>query len=79
MLGILDYGLAKVADLMIKYVVSAAVNYRSPASFVEDLVQDSEVITGAVIKIVPSHDLPSHDPRVYWIMRSCCKARVLIY
>ena len=74
MLGILDYGLAKVADLMIKYVVSAAVNYRSPASFVEELVQDSEVITGAVIKIVPSH-----DPRVYWIMRSCCKARVLIY
>ncbi|XP_062107314.1 centromere/kinetochore protein zw10 homolog isoform X2 [Humulus lupulus] len=55
-IGILDYGLAKVADLLIKYVISPAVNYRSPVSFVEELVQDSEELTGALLKIVPSSD-----------------------
>lgn len=54
--GILDYGLAKVADLMIKNVISLALNYRSPVSFVDEIVQDAEVMTGAVLKIVPSQD-----------------------
>ncbi|KAM6548410.1 hypothetical protein CsatB_020086 [Cannabis sativa] len=52
-IGILDYGLAKVADLLIKYVISPAVNYKSPVSFIEELVQDSEELTGAILKIVP--------------------------
>ncbi|XP_062152675.1 centromere/kinetochore protein zw10 homolog [Alnus glutinosa] len=52
--GILDYGLAKVADLIIKYVVSPAVNPGSPISFVEELNQDSKGMTEAVLKIVPS-------------------------
>ncbi|XP_024030409.1 centromere/kinetochore protein zw10 homolog [Morus notabilis] len=51
--GILDYGLAKVADLMIKNAVPLAVNYGSPVSFVEEFVQDAEVMTGAMLKIVP--------------------------
>lgn len=54
--GLLDYGLAKVADLMIKNVISLAVNYRSPVSFVDEIVQDAEVMTGAVLKTVPSQD-----------------------
>jgi centromere/kinetochore protein ZW10 len=53
-LGILDYGLAKLADLIIKYVVSAAVNRGSPISFVEELNQDPKEMTEAVLKIVPS-------------------------
>lgn len=56
MVGILDYGLAKVADLMIKNVISLAVNYRSPVSFVDEIVQDAELMTGAVLKIVPTQD-----------------------
>ncbi|KAL5581769.1 hypothetical protein UlMin_014211 [Ulmus minor] len=54
--GILDYGLTKVADLIIKYVVSPAVNYRSSVSFEEDLVRDSEEITEAKLKIVSLRD-----------------------
>lgn len=52
--GILDYGLAKLADLIIKYVVSPAVNRGSPISFVEELNQDPKEMTEAVLKIVPS-------------------------
>lgn len=54
MVGILDYGLAKVADLVIKYVISPAVNYGSPVTFVEESVQNSEEMTEAILKIVPS-------------------------
>ena len=56
MAGILDYGLTKVADLIIKYVVSPAVNYRLSVSFEEDLVRDSEEITEAKLKIVSLRD-----------------------
>ncbi|KAK7320551.1 hypothetical protein VNO77_30124 [Canavalia gladiata] len=49
--GILEYGLAKVADLMIKYVIAPFVNRRQPLSFLEELNQES-----AVLKIVPSPD-----------------------
>lgn len=68
MVGILDYGLAKVADWIIKHVISAAVNYLSPVSFVEELVQETEVVRGAVLKIVPSH-----DREVDMIMHYCFK------
>ncbi|XP_059661937.1 centromere/kinetochore protein zw10 homolog [Cornus florida] len=54
--GILDYGIGKVADLMIKYVVTLAVNSRSPSSFVEETNHDSGHLTDAVLKIVPSSD-----------------------
>ncbi|XP_052178066.1 centromere/kinetochore protein zw10 homolog isoform X2 [Diospyros lotus] len=51
--GILDYGLAKVADMMIKYVITPAVNGRSHVSFVVDIIQEAGLTTEAVLKIVP--------------------------
>lgn len=49
--GILEYGLAKVADLMIKYVITPFINRGQPLSFLEESNQDS-----ALLKIVPSPD-----------------------
>ncbi|XWS47374.1 hypothetical protein CRYUN_Cryun14cG0146900 [Craigia yunnanensis] len=54
--GILDYSLAKAADLIIKHVITPAVNYRLPVTFVEDVNQGSEGIIEAVLKILPSQD-----------------------
>lgn len=51
MVGILEYGLAKVADLMIKYIITPFLNSGRPISFLEELNQDS-----AVLKIVLSPD-----------------------
>lgn len=49
--GILEYGLAKVADLMIKYVITPFLNGGQPLSFLEESNQES-----AVLKIVSSPD-----------------------
>lgn len=54
--GILDYGLAKVADLMIKYVISPAVSYGLPIAFVEELNPGPEKMSEAILRIVPSVD-----------------------
>ncbi|TXG55440.1 hypothetical protein EZV62_020696 [Acer yangbiense] len=54
--GILDYGLAKVADLMIKHFIKPAVNYGSPITFVEELNQGSGEMTDALLKMVSSVD-----------------------
>ncbi|XP_021801115.1 centromere/kinetochore protein zw10 homolog [Prunus avium] len=54
--GILDYGLAKVADLMIKHVISPALNFGAPMSFVTEVNPDSQVMTEATLNIVPSSD-----------------------
>ncbi|XP_022758984.1 centromere/kinetochore protein zw10 homolog isoform X5 [Durio zibethinus] len=59
--GVLDYSLAKAADLIIKHVITEAVNYQSPVIFVEDVSQGSEGITEAVLKILPSQDLKIVD------------------
>lgn len=72
MVGILDYGLAKLADLIIKYVVSPAVNRGSPISFVEDLNQDPKEMTEAVLKIVPSV-----EPMVNIIYQHCLNFSLL--
>ena len=56
MVGILDYGLAKVADLIIKHVITPVVNRGSPISFVEEVNQDSKEMTEAILKIVPAID-----------------------
>lgn len=53
MIGILDYGLAKVADQMIKFVITPAVNSRSSISFVEDSEKVSGETAEAVLKMVP--------------------------
>ena len=58
MVGILDYGLAKVADLMIKHVITPAVDCGSPISFTEETNQDSGQKTEMILKIV------SCDPKV---------------
>ncbi|XP_044466366.1 centromere/kinetochore protein zw10 homolog isoform X1 [Mangifera indica] len=50
--GILNYGLAKVADMMVKYVITPAVNFGSPITFVEEGDEGAE----ATLKIVPSVD-----------------------
>ncbi|KAI4299227.1 hypothetical protein L6164_032707 [Bauhinia variegata] len=49
--GILEYGLAKVADLVIKYAITPLVNGGQPLSFLEQLNEDS-----AIFKIIPSTD-----------------------
>ncbi|KAI9178581.1 hypothetical protein LWI28_028176 [Acer negundo] len=59
--GILDYGLAKVADLMIKHFIKPAVNYGSPITFVEELNQGSGEMTDALLKMVSSVD-PKTEP-----------------
>ncbi|GAV62426.1 Zw10 domain-containing protein [Cephalotus follicularis] len=55
-LGILDYGLAKIADLMIKYVIIPAVNCNPPITFIEDSNQGSKEMTEAILKMEPSLD-----------------------
>nr|KYP73144.1 Centromere/kinetochore protein zw10 isogeny [Cajanus cajan] len=49
--GILEYGLAKVADLTMKYIITPFVNQGRPLSFLEEFYQES-----AVLKILPSSD-----------------------
>lgn len=72
MVGILDYGLAKVGDLIIKYVVSPAVIQGSPISFVEELNQDPKEMTEAVLKIGPSV-----EPKVNIIYQHCLNFSLL--
>ncbi|RYR00130.1 hypothetical protein Ahy_B07g088216 [Arachis hypogaea] len=54
--GILEYGLAKVADLMIKHVMNPFVKHGQPLSFIEELNPES-----AVLKLVPSPDNKHED------------------
>ncbi|CAA0816652.1 Centromere/kinetochore protein zw10 homolog [Striga hermonthica] len=51
--GILDYGLAKVADWIIKYVLTPLV---SATPYIEEINQDSGHAPEAVFKMVPSVD-----------------------
>lgn len=53
-MGILRYGLAKVADKMIKFVITPAVNSGSSIEFVEDSEKVSEDSVDAILKMVPS-------------------------
>ncbi|KAF7140520.1 hypothetical protein RHSIM_Rhsim06G0169400 [Rhododendron simsii] len=54
--GILDYGFAKVADKMIKYVIAPALKCQSHVSFAEEMNQESGRVSEAILKIVPSFD-----------------------
>ncbi|XP_030460431.1 centromere/kinetochore protein zw10 homolog isoform X2 [Syzygium oleosum] len=54
--GLLDYGLARVADLMIKYVITPVINSGSAIAFVEELKQESGKMTEAFLKMVQSPD-----------------------
>lgn len=54
--GILNYGLAKVADLMIKHVMKPAVSNGSMNVFVEELSQDDVDKPQAILSLIPSSD-----------------------
>ncbi|CAI0475953.1 unnamed protein product [Linum tenue] len=54
-LGILDYGLAKVADKMFKFVITPAMNCGTATSFAGDVKEE------AVLEIIPSSDLKTED------------------
>lgn len=56
MVGILDYGLAKVADKMIKYVIAPVLKCQSHISFAEEMNQENGRVSGAILRIVPSSD-----------------------
>lgn len=61
-IGILDYGLAKVADLIIKHVISPALNSGAPLSFVTEIIPDTQEMTEAILKIAPLNI--SNDPKI---------------
>ncbi|KAE8671075.1 Centromere/kinetochore protein zw10-like protein [Hibiscus syriacus] len=67
--GILDYSLAKAADLIIKHAITPAANYESPVAFEEDVSQGSEGISEAVLKILPSqdHNVVDVDGYVFYV------------
>ncbi|CAL1400866.1 unnamed protein product [Linum trigynum] len=54
-LGILDYGLAKVADKMFKFVITPAMNCGTATSLAGDVKEE------AVLEIIPSSDLKTED------------------
>ncbi|KAG8387062.1 hypothetical protein BUALT_Bualt03G0214300 [Buddleja alternifolia] len=49
---ILNYGLAKIADLFTKYVITPVVSCKATPSFIEEINLDSEQIPEAVLKMV---------------------------
>ncbi|KAL2547785.1 Centromere/kinetochore protein zw10-like protein [Forsythia ovata] len=59
-LGVLDYGLAKVADLFTKYVTTPVIKCRSTPAFMEKIDQESGHILEAVLEMVPSADTESN-------------------
>ncbi|KAK1291990.1 hypothetical protein QJS10_CPB17g01991 [Acorus calamus] len=50
--GVMDYGFAKVADLMIKHVMNPAVRCASGIVFTEDCNQDSGLNADAILSII---------------------------
>lgn len=56
MLGILDYGLARTADLFIKHAIAPAVNVKAPVSFLEESTGSLEESGDAILKIVPNSE-----------------------
>ncbi|XP_037492928.1 centromere/kinetochore protein zw10 homolog [Jatropha curcas] len=60
-IGILDYGLAKVADQTIKFVITPAVNSKSSVSFIEDSEKVSKEKAEAMLKMVVMSDHKMED------------------
>ncbi|KAJ8433429.1 hypothetical protein Cgig2_024765 [Carnegiea gigantea] len=52
-LGILDYGFARTADLFMKYAIGPAANLRAPISFVEESFGSFLENGEAILKIIP--------------------------
>lgn len=55
--GVLDYGLARIADLMIKHVMFPATSKRSINILVEQLNQDSDEKSGAILSLISSSEV----------------------
>ncbi|OVA14368.1 RZZ complex [Macleaya cordata] len=63
--GVLDYGLAKVADLMVKYIIIPTVSDGCIFHFVEELNPDLEQMDEAILNIVPSSDSKVEGANIY--------------
>uniref|UniRef100_A0A7C8YH44 Uncharacterized protein n=2 Tax=Opuntia streptacantha TaxID=393608 RepID=A0A7C8YH44_OPUST len=61
MLGILDYGVARTADLFMKFAIGPATNLRAPVSFVEESFGSFVENGQAILKIIPSSDAKMED------------------
>ncbi|XP_021724557.1 centromere/kinetochore protein zw10 homolog [Chenopodium quinoa] len=59
-LGILDYGLAKTADLFIKHAIAPAVNFKSPVSFLEKSSGSLEESSDTIL-IISSSESKTED------------------
>ena len=59
----LDYGLAKAADLIFKHVITPAVTHASTFNAVEDSCKSSGDITDQTLKIEQSSD---HKVSILW-------------
>lgn len=54
--GVLKYGLAKVADLIVRSVITPAINDGCRILWTDNLNDKSGRMTDAILKIVPSSD-----------------------
>ncbi|KAG9160530.1 hypothetical protein Leryth_019482 [Lithospermum erythrorhizon] len=51
--GVLDYGLAKIADMMIKYIITPIVNGQATVSTTDEMDEYPEKISETVLNMVP--------------------------
>lgn len=58
--GVLDYGLAKIADMMIKHVIFPAVSCRCTISLLDEVDEDTGHISESVLSIISSADPSSN-------------------
>lgn len=54
--GILDYGLAKIADLMIKHVINPTISKGSVNICIEELDESPVGLREAMLKLLPSSE-----------------------
>ncbi|KAG9455109.1 hypothetical protein H6P81_008013 [Aristolochia fimbriata] len=59
--GVLDYGLAKIADLMIKYIIIPTISNRFAVVFVEEINEDDERKVESILKVVTTSDSQSEN------------------
>ncbi|XP_068668194.1 centromere/kinetochore protein zw10 homolog [Aristolochia californica] len=60
-LGVIDYGLAKVADLMIKYIMIPTISNGFAVLFVEEIDEDHDKRVESVLKVVTTSDSQSEN------------------
>ncbi|KAL9270956.1 Centromere/kinetochore protein zw10-like protein [Drosera capensis] len=72
-LDILDYGLARTADSIIKHVIGPAMNLKAPASFIVEANENSGENCHAVLRI-----LPYLGPEIYGLDGEALFSRMII-